>query len=215
MLRRIQKIYKLNNTYKQRLDQSHLYPNLEVPGLTHVMARNWTLASRVWSKHSRKESSRQLVNGYSEHLHMSPWHGSPPHQCMCYMNIHEHTWTALAYRPHRTCKADGLLPSKCLASPHVSNHVGVTTIARLDQSHVYPNLEVPGLIYSGRESNPGLPHGKRALQKVLSRQLGTGYSEHLHMSRGNAKRRTLVYIRVVHLGGRERYGGRVLVSARL
>ncbi len=31
-----------------------------------------TRASRVGSDHSRKESSRQLVNGYSEHLHMSP-----------------------------------------------------------------------------------------------------------------------------------------------
>jgi hypothetical protein len=34
------------------------------------------------------------------------------------------------------------------------------------------------------------------------------------MSRENAGRRTLVYIHVVHLEGRERYGDRVLVSAR-
>jgi hypothetical protein len=34
---------------------------------------------------------------------------------------------------------------------------------RLDQSHLYPNLAVPGLTCSGRESNPGLPRGKRAL----------------------------------------------------
>jgi len=51
-------------------------------------------------------------------------------------------------------------------------------------------------------------------RKVLSRQLVKGYSERLHMSRENAGRRTLVYIHVVHLEGRERYGDRVLVSAR-
>jgi hypothetical protein len=52
---------------------------------------------------------------------------------------------------------------QALASPRVSNHVGVTTIERLDQGHLYPNLEVPGLTCPGRESNPGLPRGKRAL----------------------------------------------------
>ncbi len=46
-------------------------------------------ASRMEGEHSRKEPFEQLVNGYSEHLHMSPRHGSP--QCMCYMNIREHT----------------------------------------------------------------------------------------------------------------------------
>jgi hypothetical protein len=39
----------------------------------------------------------------------------------------------------------------------------VKGIKRLDQSHLYPNLEVPGLTNPGRESNPGLPRGKRAL----------------------------------------------------
>jgi hypothetical protein len=72
----------------ERLDQGHLHPKLEVPGLT-VPARNLIRASCVGSEHSRKEPSRLLVSIYSEHLHMSPRHGSP--QCMCYMNIHEHT----------------------------------------------------------------------------------------------------------------------------
>jgi hypothetical protein len=36
-------------------------------------------------------------------------------------------------------------------------------IERLDQIHLYPNLEVPGLTYPGWESNLGLPRGKRAL----------------------------------------------------
>ncbi len=47
---------------------------------------------------------------------------------------------------------------QALASPR-----GVTTIERLDQGHLYPNLEVPGLTCPGRESNPGLPRGERAL----------------------------------------------------
>jgi hypothetical protein len=36
-------------------------------------------------------------------------------------------------------------------------------IEKLDQGHLYPDLEVPGLTIPGRESNPGLPRGKRAL----------------------------------------------------
>jgi hypothetical protein len=56
--------------------------------------------------------------------------------------------------------------------------------------------------------------GSEHSRKLLPRQLVKGYLEHLHMSRENAGRRTLVYIHVVHLEGRERYGGRVLVSVR-
>ncbi len=37
------------------------------------------------------------------------------------------------------------------------------SIERLDQGHLYPNLEVPGLTCPSRGSNPGLPRGKRAL----------------------------------------------------
>jgi hypothetical protein len=60
----------------ERLDQGHLHPKLEVPGLT---------CPCVGGEHSRKEPSRQLVNSYSELLHMAP-----PSACG-YMNIHEHT----------------------------------------------------------------------------------------------------------------------------
>jgi hypothetical protein len=52
----------------ERLDQSHLYPNLEVPGLTCPGRES----NPGLSEHSRKEPSRQLVNRYLEHLHMSP-----------------------------------------------------------------------------------------------------------------------------------------------
>ncbi len=67
-------------TTMKRLDQGHLYPELEVPGLT----------SQPGIKH---EPLEQLVNSYSEHLHMSATSGecsrpgSP--KCMCYMNTHE------------------------------------------------------------------------------------------------------------------------------
>jgi hypothetical protein len=50
----------------------------------------------------------------------------------------------------------------CLADTlqvlHVSNHVGVITKGRLDQSHLYPNLEVPAsrthMSQSGIELGP-------------------------------------------------------------
>jgi hypothetical protein len=51
------------------------------------------------------------------------------------------------------------------------NHVGVTTIERLDQGHLYPNLEVPGLICPGRESNPGFQGGSEHSRKEPSRHL--------------------------------------------
>ncbi len=69
----------------ERLDQGQLHPKLEVPGL-NVPAGMRTRASCVGGEHSRKEQSRQLVNSYSELLHMSPRHGFS--QCMW---LHEHT----------------------------------------------------------------------------------------------------------------------------
>ncbi len=53
----------------KRLDQGHLHPKLEVQG--HVPVGNPTLASAVGGEHSGKEPFEQLVNNYSEHLHMS------------------------------------------------------------------------------------------------------------------------------------------------
>jgi hypothetical protein len=54
----------------KRLDQGHLHPKLEVLGLT-CPSRNQTQASKVVGKHSRKGPFKQLVNSYTEHLHMS------------------------------------------------------------------------------------------------------------------------------------------------
>jgi hypothetical protein len=53
--------------YKAIERLSHLYPNLEVPGLT-CPGREWTQASRVGIEHSRKEPSRQLF-GTSTYEH--------------------------------------------------------------------------------------------------------------------------------------------------
>ncbi len=56
------------------------------------------------------------------------------------------------YRLNSTCKACCL--ADALQVPHVLTHVGVTTIERLDQSHLYPNLEVAGLGQLGIEPGP-------------------------------------------------------------
>jgi hypothetical protein len=61
-----------------------------------------------------------------------------------------------------------------LQVPRVSNHVRVTTIERLDQGHLYFNLEVPG-------SRPGIEPSEHS-RKEPSRQLVISYSEHLHIS---------------------------------
>jgi hypothetical protein len=63
------------------------------------------------------------------------------------------------------------------------------TMKRLDQDHPHPKLVVPGLTCPGRESNPGLHGGRRALKEPFE-QLVNSYSEQLHMSarpEGNAR----------------------------
>ncbi len=45
------------------------------------------------------------------------------------------------------------------------------TIERLDQGHLYPNLEVPGLTCPGRESNPGSEHSRKEPSRHLIRWL--------------------------------------------
>jgi hypothetical protein len=61
----------------ENLDQGHLYPKLEVPGLTCPASE----ASNLEKSHPNS-----LHNSYSELLHMSLQHDSP--QCMW---LHEHT----------------------------------------------------------------------------------------------------------------------------
>ncbi len=54
----------------KRLDQGHLHSKLEVPGLT-CLGRESNPNRTVGGEHSRKEPFEELVNRYSEHLHMS------------------------------------------------------------------------------------------------------------------------------------------------
>ncbi len=93
----------------------------------------------------------------------------------------------IALASHSTLNTDNRHLQVCAFTSNRTDHVGVTTIERLDQCHLYPNLEVPGLTCPGRESNPGPPRGKRSLLKSPSRQLVNSYSEHLHMNRGQSQ----------------------------
>ena len=60
-----------------------------------------------------------------------------------------------------------------------TDHVGVTTMKRLDQGHLHPKLEDPGLTCPGRELNPGLHGGKQSLRKEPIEQFINSYLEHL------------------------------------
>ncbi len=79
----------------------------------HVPAGNQTRASTVGGEYIIERALEQLVS-YFELSHMSLWWLPPSASCMCYMNIHGHTWTALECRSNSTCKADGLMPSCAL-----------------------------------------------------------------------------------------------------
>jgi hypothetical protein len=75
------------------------------------------------------------------------------------MNTHE-----LGCRPNSTCKASSkhLPAAKPSALPNRTDHVRVTTtgMKRIDQGHIHPNLEVPGLIVPAVIEPGG---GRRAL----------------------------------------------------
>jgi hypothetical protein len=59
-----------NIHFMKRLEPGHLRPKLQVPEPT-CPGRERTQASAVGGEHSKKEPFEQLVNSYSEHLHMS------------------------------------------------------------------------------------------------------------------------------------------------
>ncbi len=87
-------------------------------------------------------------------------------------------------RPNSPCKALGFIPFQgprlhTLQVRVFSNHVGVTTIERPDQGHLYPLGEPRDTCHS-RGANLGRPAPQaRTLPKELSRQLIAGYSEPL------------------------------------
>ncbi len=61
-----------------------------------------------------------------------------------------------AVKKSGTCKTTYSLSSR-------TNHVGVTTMKRLDQGHLPPKLEILRLTWPGQELNPGLCVGSLAL----------------------------------------------------
>jgi hypothetical protein len=67
-----------------------------------------------------------------------------------------------------------------LASPRVSNHVGVTTIERLDQGHLYPLGERRDKHVTGGARTSALLHRRRTLYlKSYLDSFYAGYSEPL------------------------------------
>ncbi len=68
-------------------------------------------------------------------------------------------------------------------------------IVRLYQGHLYPELEVPGLTYPCRESNPGFLRGKRALQKRAIQTACSLEIRNLYLSRGCSTTRPLHFFK--------------------
>jgi hypothetical protein len=133
-----------------------------------------------------KELSRQLIAGYSELLLRAsgrPPQGSPS---ACVYNIY---MDSTGCRPNSPCKALGFIPFQgprlhTLQVRVFSNHVGVTTIERPDQGHLYPLGEPRDTCHS-RGANLRTPALQaRTLPKELSRQLIAGYSELLLRASG-------------------------------
>jgi hypothetical protein len=91
-----------------------------------------------------------------------------------YMNIQEHTWTAFGCRPNSTCRQQ--TRHQALATPlihcqtaHIS--AGSPLMKRLDQDHLHPKLEGPGLTCPHPELNPGLRGGSELSRKGHSNSL--------------------------------------------
>ncbi len=152
----------------KRLNQGHLHSKLEVPGLSRLGTEH----EHGGGNHSRKERFEKLVNSYWENLHMSAKpvenarHMAPP--VHGYMNIHElHQDVGrieIARHQQSICQDISTCKSRYSLSNR-TDHVGVTTMKRLDQGHLHSKLEVSGRTYPGRESNPGLHSGRGALKK--------------------------------------------------
>jgi hypothetical protein len=51
----------------------------------------------------------------------------------------------------------------CLLLCFESSKEKLRSMGRLDQDHLHPKLEIPGLICPGQETNPGIRGGRRAL----------------------------------------------------
>ncbi len=179
----------------KRLNQGRLHPKLEVLRLTCLSQESNPRPTQLEASTLEKSHLNSLWIAI-RNIYIGPrdkWRmlATWLPQCMCYMNIHEHTWTALWCRPNRTCKASAkhLAAAKtsgtCKSQYSLSSrtdHVGVTTMKRLDQGVLRPKLEVPRLTCLGRESSLASTVGGKHFRKEPSEQLVNCYSENLHMS---------------------------------
>ncbi len=177
----------------RELDQGCLHPKLEVLRLT-CLSQESNPRPPQWEASTQERSHlNSLLMAIRNIWPRDQWRMLVTWlpQCMCYINIHEHTWTALRCRPNRTCKASAKhLPAAktsgtCKSQYSLSSrtdHVVVTTMKRLDQAVLRPKLEVPRLTCLGRESSLASTVGGKHFRKEPFEQLVNCYSEHLHMS---------------------------------
>jgi hypothetical protein len=97
-----------------------------------------------------------------------------------------------------------------------TDHAGVTTLKRLDQGHLHPNLEVPRLTRPGLESKPGILSGRQTLQKIAPflEQLVNSYLKRLHVS----PRQYIIFIRCrkeAEGGGRPTFDSLISIAAQV
>jgi hypothetical protein len=116
----------------------------EVPRLTcSGRESNLILRSGRRALYSNKELFEQPVNSYAE-----PATWLPPSACG-YLNVHVHPWAALGCRLNSNCKSfNSEYLHQALASPQSAyslssktDHVGVTTVERLDQGLLHHLLD--------------------------------------------------------------------------
>jgi hypothetical protein len=116
----------------KRLDQGHLHPKLEVPRLTYPGPEsNPGLRSGRWELYRKESFWTSTKNTVYEHT-------------LCKERKLKNRITRISIQ----VRSDehwiwGICKSECL------NHVGVTTMKRLDQGHFHSKLEVPRLTCPG------------------------------------------------------------------
>ncbi len=138
---------------------------MSLPGLNPVSA---------WEACTLANSYSNSVSIALRNIYMSPRHGSP--QCMW---LHDHTKAAQGCRPNSTRKPVNpeywhhLLSSK-------TDHVGVTTMERLDQGRIHPSYtRCPETDMSRLGLNPASGVGGKYSSKELFEQRIISYSVHL------------------------------------
>jgi hypothetical protein len=164
-----------------RLDQGHHHPKLEVSGLTcPVQESNQGLRGGRWAHEPSNSLFIAIRNIYIRACSHgeSSRNGPPVHV------LHELTWSAIGCRPNSTCKASARHKPAAKTSGtckstyskwSMIDHVRVTTLERLDHSHLHLKLEVPGLTCPGWKSKSEVG-GKHSRKEPL-KQLLNSYSD--------------------------------------